>query len=125
MTENTPTLDPESEARFDENFVKPRQFPDIQLWKDESYEFNGKNDGSTSQILNLKSHIAMEKELSRREGILEALNLIKKKKNPFNSGASDIAGAANNGYWQCLFDIARDIKALTPPQATPQKESHA
>lgn len=37
---------------------------------------------------------------------------ITESKSPFNVGASEIAQAADNGWWQAIFDLTRKLKSI-------------
>lgn len=130
MSTDTPQLDKEAEARFDELLDTTKDLTDDHI----------------------KAHIAMEKELSRREGVEDLkhlcywlASLYQKNFEFFNLQPDDpewkqeafmhfatVQGISNRMFVNRLantpFDVEKATKAkllFTPPEATPQKESHA
>lgn len=108
-----PTLDPSAEARFDEKFNR-----------------SGLHLMSLKIIpRDLKAHLAMEKELSRREGeealarkILAISGKHRKQRGLTNSVRLEII---TKKVLELIPGSFIFEEAFTPPQATPQKESHA
>lgn len=113
---STPALDPPAEARFDNL--------EVEYLTDVPEPLNLQPE----QEAVIKAHLAMEKELSRKEGeealarkILAISGKHRKQKGLTNSVRLEIITKKVLEHIPGSFIFE---EAFTPPQATPQKESH-